>query len=161
MKQTNVPHILTIFTFFCGIAAFQNPVTIQKPKILQIASKSEKASPLFMQKRFSARLAMTSNGDENGSSEKWSSPVENEMLERVESAKSGVLSAISGSIVMAPFALLAQKSFYPTEAFSAQWEFSHDGLAIMLGLFGIVYRYAVRKVIDLLLSARCWNGSFP
>ncbi len=78
--------------------------------------------------------------------QKWSTPVENETAERIESVKSGIISALFGSLVMTPFALVTSKSFYPADAFSAQWEISHDGLAVMLALFGLVYRYAVRKV---------------
>ena len=73
-------------------------------------------------------------------------PVEDEMRERIESAKTGVLSAVAGSIAMAPFALLENDTFYPSNAFTAQWELGHDGLAVMLALFGLVYRYAVRQV---------------
>ena len=93
----------------------------------------------------STTWTMNMDEDQNKPSEKWATPIENESLERIESVKAGFLSAISGSIAMTPFALVADKSFYPSTAFSAQWELSHDGLAIMLALFGIVYRYAVRQ----------------
>ncbi len=86
-------------------------------------------------------------GEDEKSGGKWATPIEDETKERFESVKTGIVAAISGSIAMAPFALLTQKSFYPSDALSAQWELSHDGLAIMLALFGIVYRYAVRKVL--------------
>ena len=59
--------------------------------------------------------------------------------ERLESAKAGVIAAASGSLLAAPAALLA------SDAFSAQWEFSTDALAVQLALFGVVYRYAVRS----------------
>jgi len=39
----------------------------------------------------------------------------------------------------------ASSAWYPSDAFDAQWELAHDGLAVMLGLFGLVYRYAVRQ----------------
>jgi hypothetical protein len=84
---------------------------------------------------------------------KWATPVEDETRERIESAKSGIISALCGSLVMAPFALVTQKSFYTSDAFSAQWEISHDGLAVMLALFGLVYRYAVRKVALFFLNS--------
>ena len=59
--------------------------------------------------------------------------------ERAESAKVAVASAVCGGIAMVPAALLAQ------DAFSPRWEFEHDALALMLALFGVVYRYAVRS----------------
>eukprot|EP00965_Chrysotila_dentata_P016237 537313-Pleurochrysis_carterae.AAC.1 len=59
--------------------------------------------------------------------------------ERIESVKVGFVSLLSGSVLMAPLALLEPG------AFSAQWELAHDMLPLMLGLFGIVYRYAVRS----------------
>jgi hypothetical protein len=90
---------------------------------------------------------MSVDNEENPeNNRKWAISIEDENSERVESVKAGVLSALSGSVSMTPFALIVQNSFYPTNAFSSQWEFSHDGLAIMLFLFGVVYRYAVRQV---------------
>jgi hypothetical protein len=59
--------------------------------------------------------------------------------ERVESAKAGAIAAVSGSLCSAPAALLASNAFTP------QWEFSTDALALQLALFGVVYRYAVRS----------------
>ena len=46
---------------------------------------------------------------------------------------------------MTPIAVLVSSQWYPSNAFDAQWELAHDGLAVMLGLFGLVYRYAVRQ----------------
>ena len=78
---------------------------------------------------------------------KWAdtTPVLDEAAERVESVKAGVLSAVAGSVAMAPLAVTVTTAWFPSNAFDAQWELSHDGLAVMLGLFGLVYRYAVRK----------------
>jgi len=59
--------------------------------------------------------------------------------ERAASAKVGVASLLSGSLASIPLALAAPDSF------TAQWELAHDGLAVMLLLFGVVYRYAVRE----------------
>jgi len=59
--------------------------------------------------------------------------------ERTESAKAGVASLLAGSAVSIPLAVVSP------DAFSAQWELAHDGLAVMLLLFGVVYRYAVRE----------------
>ena len=59
--------------------------------------------------------------------------------ERTESAKAGAIAAVSGSLCSAPAALLASTAFTP------QWEFATDALAVDLLLFGVVYRYAVRS----------------
>ena len=59
--------------------------------------------------------------------------------ERAESGKAAAIAAIAGSICATPAALLA------SNAFSAQWEFSTDALAVQLFLFGVVYRYATRS----------------
>ena len=59
--------------------------------------------------------------------------------ERIESGKAGAIAAVSGSLASAPAALLASSAFTP------QWEFSTDALAVSLLLFGVVYRYAVRS----------------
>ena len=74
---------------------------------------------------------------------KWAytTPVLDEAAERVESVKAGVLSAVAGSVEMAPLAVTVTTAWFPSNAFDAQWELSHDGLAVMLGLFGLVYRY--------------------
>ena len=58
--------------------------------------------------------------------------------ERTESAKAGVIAAVCGSVCSAPAALVS------TIAFTPQWEFATDALALQLALFGVVYRYAVR-----------------
>lgn len=59
--------------------------------------------------------------------------------ERIESVKVGGVALLVGSLASIPLALVAP------DAFSAQWELGHDGLAVMLLLFGVVYRYAVRE----------------
>ena len=58
--------------------------------------------------------------------------------DRVESAKAGAAALIFGSVAFAPVALLEPSHFTP------QWELACDSLALMLGLFGVTYRYAAR-----------------
>ncbi|EKX55238.1 hypothetical protein GUITHDRAFT_131487 [Guillardia theta CCMP2712] len=67
---------------------------------------------------------------------------------------------------MAPLAVIEKSSFYPSDAFSAQWELAHDGLAFMLALFGLVYRYAIRGdgnpqlkqgVLGAFVITRAWS----
>ena len=84
-------------------------------------------------------------GGKDGGGGKWSAPVLDESAERIESVKAGVLSAVAGSAAMTPIAVLVSSQWYPSNAFDAQWELAHDGLAVMLALFGLVYRYAVRQ----------------
>jgi hypothetical protein len=66
--------------------------------------------------------------------------------ERIESVKAGAASLLAGSVTSIPLALVSPS------AFSAQWELAHDGLAVMLLLFGVVYRYAVRKDTSTMLK---------
>jgi len=91
------------------------------------------------------RLRMQSPSDGGEGGDKWKAPVLDEAAERVESVKAGVLSAVAGSVAMTPVAVLVSSQWYPSDAFSAQWELAHDGLAVMLALFGLVYRYSVRQ----------------
>lgn len=63
---------------------------------------------------------------------------------RVESVKSGVFGALGGSIGSLPVAVLI--GYF--QHFNAQWELSHDALALSLFLFGITYRYAVRGDVN-------------
>jgi hypothetical protein len=138
--------IVLAFCFIGVVSAFQNSVSFSCPALKsRLCPHNIRDSKPEKFRRFPRVLAM-SNNDEGKPSGKWATPVENESLERIESVKSGVFSALSGSVAMAPFALIVQKSFFPSDAFSAQWELQHDGLAVMLALFGIVYRYAVRQV---------------
>lgn len=74
--------------------------------------------------------------------------------ERVESGKVAVAAAIGGSVFMAPVAVLLAvttedlhrlRLLVSPDAFTPQWEFAHDTLAVMLALFGVVYRYSVRS----------------
>ena len=48
----------------------------------------------------------------------------NTFQERVESLKSGVIAAVSGSLAFAPYAVV--QGLIEPQSFSAQWEFSHD-----------------------------------
>lgn len=73
---------------------------------------------------------------------KWLNENVNETLERFESVKTAALSAVAGSLAVAPVAVLA--AALSSSGFDAQWEFSIDMLAATLALFGITYRYAVR-----------------
>ena len=77
--------------------------------------------------------------------QKWEGEVEDEMAERMESVKAGVLSGVAGSIAAVPVALVQTEEYFPFAAFTPQWELQIDGLALSLGLFGLVYRYAVRR----------------
>jgi len=64
---------------------------------------------------------------------------EDEAAKRAESGKAAVVALLSGSTAALPFLLLDPGAFV-----SPAWEFQADGLALMLLLFGVVYRYAVR-----------------
>lgn len=64
---------------------------------------------------------------------------EDEAAKRLESGKAAIGSTAAGMIAALPFLLLGPGAFT-----SPAWELQTDGLAVMLFLFGVVYRYAVR-----------------
>jgi hypothetical protein len=47
-----------------------------------------------------------------------------QFVERIESVKSGVVAAISGSLSFAPYALIT--GLIQPNSFDGQWEFNHD-----------------------------------
>jgi len=91
-------------------------------------------------------LRRASPKDQNDD-KRWASSapsvVIDETKEKLESIKAGLLSIGGGSIFFAPLAILG--GLLSPDHFSADWEFNTDMLAATLGLFGLVYRYAVRR----------------
>lgn len=84
---------------------------------------------------------------------------ENLAAKRAESGKAAVAATVAGNIGGLPVTLLDPNAFTP------QWELQADGLAIMLLLFGVVYRYAVRTddnpmlkmgVVGAFVITRAW-----
>eukprot|EP00320_Phaeocystis_rex_P009811 CAMPEP_0119095330 /NCGR_PEP_ID=MMETSP1178-20130426/169130_1 /TAXON_ID=33656 /ORGANISM="unid sp, Strain CCMP2000" /LENGTH=210 /DNA_ID=CAMNT_0007079125 /DNA_START=26 /DNA_END=658 /DNA_ORIENTATION=+ len=69
---------------------------------------------------------------------------EDEAAKRAESGKAAAVSLIAGTAGGLPFLLLGKAAEIPPGFTAAAWELQADGLAVMLLLFGIVYRYAVR-----------------
>ncbi len=68
-------------------------------------------------------------------------------FQRIESVKCLVVGAVTGSIALAPFALLHDLLFIPSMIDSsglAQFEFDTDAAAVQSGLFAISYRYCIR-----------------
>ncbi|GAX21212.1 hypothetical protein FisN_23Lh152 [Fistulifera solaris] len=68
-------------------------------------------------------------------------------FQRIESVKCLIVGAVSGSIALAPFALLHDLWLVPSMVDSsglAQFEFDTDAAAVQSGLFAIVYRYCIR-----------------
>lgn len=72
---------------------------------------------------------------------------EDENAKRAESGKAAAVSLVSGMTAALPFLLLGPGAFT-----SPSWEFQADGLALMLFLFGVVYRYAVRTDANPMLK---------
>ena len=64
---------------------------------------------------------------------------EDEAAKRMESGKAAISSTVVGMTAALPFLLLGPGAFT-----APAWELQADGLALMLFLFGVVYRYAVR-----------------
>eukprot|EP00467_Chlorarachnion_reptans_P014379 CAMPEP_0114492288 /NCGR_PEP_ID=MMETSP0109-20121206/3471_1 /TAXON_ID=29199 /ORGANISM="Chlorarachnion reptans, Strain CCCM449" /LENGTH=221 /DNA_ID=CAMNT_0001669113 /DNA_START=318 /DNA_END=983 /DNA_ORIENTATION=+ len=77
--------------------------------------------------------------------DKWAIKVDDNR-ERFESVKCAVVGAVSGSLLSAPIAILSPNRL------TAQWEFDHDAVAVMLALAALVYRYAVRKDGNMMLK---------
>jgi len=94
--------------------------------------------PVLPQKsiRFARPVAMLEGG-----------AAEDEAAKRAESGKAAIVSLLSGSTAALPFLLLDPGAFV-----SPAWEFQADGLAVMLLLFGVVYRYAVRTDSNQMLK---------
>lgn len=63
---------------------------------------------------------------------------------RAESGKAAAVSLVAGTAGGLPFLLLSKFAQIPPSFSEISWEFQADGLALMLLLFGVVYRYAVR-----------------
>jgi hypothetical protein len=78
----------------------------------------------------------------NDGDQKWETMMEDETGEKIESVKAAVFSAIGGSLAVIPYAILKGAVLH----FNADWEFNCDGLLILTApLFGITYRYAIRR----------------
>ena len=84
---------------------------------------------------------------------------EDPAAKRAESGKAAVAATIAGNLGGLPATMLDPSRFTP------QWELQADGLAIMLLLFGVVYRYAVRTdenpmlkqgVVGAFVITRAW-----
>jgi hypothetical protein len=97
-----------------------------------------KGSDRFIQ-RNAELLAMMDNIDEN---RKWETLIEDENGEKLESVKAAVFSAVGGSLAVIPYAIIKGALMH----FNSEWEFNIDGLLILTApLFGITYRYAIRR----------------
>ena len=81
----------------------------------------------------------TSNND---GEQKWENGVEDEFGEKIESVKSAVFAAVGGTVAIIPFAIIRGALLN----YNAEWEFNYYGLLILTApLFGITYRYAIRR----------------
>lgn len=89
-----------------------------------------------------ANFMVASENDGLDGSKSTSSENEQTLFaDRIESVKSAVISAIGGSASFTPVALIMGL----VGDFDAKWEFSQDSLGVSLFLFGIIYRYTIRK----------------
>jgi hypothetical protein len=94
-------------------------------------------SNLSFRRQKSLEAAGSNDGDQ-----KWETMMEDETGEKIESVKAAVFSAIGGSLAVIPYAILKGAILH----FNADWEFNCDGLLILTApLFGITYRYAIRR----------------
>ena len=81
------------------------------------------------------RRHATPDDDDNA---KWSVDVD-EFAERIESAKAAVVGGLAASVAASPAEFLTHTNNI------AQFEFDVDQISIMGALFGLVFRYAVRR----------------
>jgi len=70
-----------------------------------------------------------------------------ESKDRIESVKSGLISAFGGSFLVAPFSV-ALTQLPTSSGLNSQWELSIDMFAASLFLYGIIYRYTIREDDD-------------
>lgn len=88
----------------------------------------------------SFHLSTTANS--NDGEQKWENGVEDEFGEKIESVKSAVFAAVGGTVAVIPFAIIRGALLH----YNAEWEFNYYGLLILTApLFGITYRYAIRR----------------
>jgi hypothetical protein len=77
----------------------------------------------------------------SATNDKWDVEVPNEFGERIESVKAAVIGVVGGIAALLPYGIVKGIVY----RFSATWEFEFDATVLGLALFGITYRYAVRK----------------
>ena len=133
--------VRAIAVMVCLVATWtpsESFMAITSVKVVRLSARrcSSRGQPALRSLRLSAE---GNEGEGERSNKRWSVSVVDEAAERIESVKVALLSSLSGSLAMAPLAVIEKSSFYPSDAFSAQWELAHDGLAFMLALFGLVY----------------------
>ena len=92
---------------------------------------------------FSERLSILSAAaGDSDANQKWETMILDENGEKIESVKAAVFSAVGGSLAVIPYAIIKGALLH----FNADWEFNYDGLLILTApLFGITYRYAIRR----------------
>lgn len=90
-----------------------------------------------------AKLTVLRNEIENRESLSVSSL--SSSLDRIESVKCAIISALSGSFISFPLTLAFG---YFSDKLSPQWEFQADAMAVILLLFGVTYRYTARGNLE-------------
>lgn len=99
--------------------------------------------------RAMSRALLTSQGEEEGYQTSKTDEQENKFgfFQRIESVKCLAVGVVTGSIALAPFALVHDLLLVPSIIDTnglAQFEFDSDAAALQNGLFAIVYRYCIR-----------------
>jgi len=129
--------------FFIPVAVSIADAFTQFPSTTRcLGNKRQSGAKFINELHFRTYDFALSTSTKSNEDRKWDTPVEDETGEKIESVKSAVFSAIGGSIAVVPFAIFKGLSMH----FNAEWEFSYDSLLILTSpLFGIVYRYCVRR----------------
>ena len=127
---------LLICTHVQGFIGHPHIIFSQR-KLVDINNDGSLSHTFSKKNNFAILTSTSSEGNQ-----KWENGVEDEFGEKIESVKSAVFAAVGGTIAVVPFALLRGAFMH----YNADWEFNYDGLLILTApLFGITYRYAIRR----------------
>jgi len=143
--RLNVLVVLAILIHFYGIDAFYPASISLTPNLLLTTTTNNQKvqKQQLISRHYLLRMSAGEN-DNNSAAKIDDDSMEFDNSYRIESVKSGLFGAIGGSVGSLPIAVLI--GYF--QHFNAQWELSHDALALSLFLFGVTYRYAVRGDVN-------------
>ena len=127
--------LLLIFSLASGFVSI--PVSS-----VACANKLQKGASFLSRHSRPQNFHMSTTTDGNDGEQKWENGVEDEFGEKIESVKSAIFAAVGGTIAVLPVAIIRGALLH----YNAEWEFNYYGLLILTApLFGITYRYAIRR----------------
>ena len=123
-KFGHISALLVIFSSIAGCSGFRTT------KVSSFIAKQQRIQPFS-----TSSTALTNTADSEPQTSR------DQFADRIDSVKAAAIAAVGGSFIYLPFAGIKGA----LNSFDAQWEFNTDMLALSLALFGITYRYAIRK----------------